>query len=102
MIINELDRAKQYLPLVEQQAKGQAPGASQGEKFSDTLKELIDDTNTLQVQSADLTERMIKGEPVDIHDVMIASEKAKTSFQLLMEIRNRFLDMYREISRMQT
>ena len=102
MLINEIDRAKPYLPLIEQQAKGQAPDIGQGEKFSDTLKELIQDTNTLQVQSANLTERMIKGEPVDIHDVMIASEKAKTSFQLLMEIRNRFLDMYREISRMQT
>ncbi len=102
MIINELDRAKPYLPLIQQQAKSQAPDEVQGGKFSDTLKELISDTNTLQIQSGELTERMIKGEPVDLHDVMIASEKAKTSFQLLMEIRNRFLDMYREISRMQT
>ncbi|MBI5325534.1 MAG: flagellar hook-basal body complex protein FliE [Ignavibacteriae bacterium] len=102
MIINEIDRSKPYLPLIQQQAKGQSPEVVQGEKFSDTLKELIDDTNTLQIQSADLTERTIKGEPVDLHDVMIAYEKAKTSFQLLMEIRNRFLDMYREISRMQT
>jgi len=102
MIINELDRAKPYLPLIQQQAKNQAPDEVQGEKFSDTLKDLISDTNSLQKESGELTERMIKGESVDIHDVMIASEKAKTSFQLLMEIRNRFLDMYREISRMQT
>jgi flagellar hook-basal body complex protein FliE len=102
MITNEIERGKPYLPLIQQQAKLQAPEEVQGEKFSDTLKELISDTNSLQIQSADLTGRMIKGEPVDIHDVMIATEKAKTSFQLLMEIRNRFLDMYREISRMQT
>jgi flagellar hook-basal body complex protein FliE len=102
MITNEIERAKPYLPLLQQQAKSQQSEEVQGESFSNTLKEFISDTNTLQIQSADLTERMIKGEPVDLHDVMIASEKAKTSFQLLMEIRNRFLDMYREISRMQT
>jgi flagellar hook-basal body complex protein FliE len=44
---------------------------------------------------------MIKGEPVDLHDVMIASAKAKTGFQLLMEMRNKFVDMYKEVSRMQ-
>lgn len=70
-------------------------------KFTDTLNELIGDVNTLQKQSSDLTERFIKGEPVDIHDVMIASEKAKTGFQLLLELRNKFTDMYREIIRLQ-
>lgn len=70
-------------------------------KFTDTLNELITDVNTLQKQSSDLTERFIKGEPVDIHDVMIASEKAKTGFQLLLELRNKFTDMYREIIRLQ-
>ena len=55
----------------------------------------------MQKDSNALTEKMIKGEPVDLHDVMIASEKAKTSFQLLLEIRNKFLDMYQEVHRMQ-
>jgi flagellar hook-basal body complex protein FliE len=70
-------------------------------KFTDSLKELISDTNSLQKDSTELTEKMIKGEPVDLHDVMIAAEKAKTSFQLLLEMRNKFLDLYREVSRIQ-
>ncbi len=74
---------------------------SDGTKFTDTLNELISDVNTLQKQSSELTERFIKGEPVDIHDVMIASEKAKTGFQLLLELRNKFTDMYREVIRLQ-
>jgi len=48
-----------------------------------------------------MTESFIKGEPVDIHDVMITVEKAKTSFELLMELRNKGLDLYREVLRMQ-
>jgi flagellar hook-basal body complex protein FliE len=44
---------------------------------------------------------MVVGEEVDLHEVMIAVEKAKTSFDLLMEIRNKTIDAYREIMRMQ-
>lgn len=70
-------------------------------KFTDTLKDFISDVNQLQKESHSLTEKFIKGEPVDLHNVMISIEKAKTSFQLLMEMRNRFLDMYQELNRMQ-
>lgn len=69
--------------------------------FADTLKEFIGDIDSLQKESGQLTERFLKGEPVDIHEVMIAAEKSKTSFQLLVEMRNKFLDFYREVSRMQ-
>jgi flagellar hook-basal body complex protein FliE len=80
---------------------GITPKSPADSKFTDTLNELISDVNTLQKQSSDLTERFIKGEPVDIHDVMIASEQAKTGFQLLLELRNKFTDMYREVIRLQ-
>ncbi len=69
--------------------------------FVDTLKEFIEDVNTLQKDSAMQTERFIKGEPVDLHTIMIAAEKAKTSFHLLLELRNKALDLYREINRLQ-
>ncbi len=100
MNISEIERAKPYLPLVQQQAENQKTGLPQGGSFADTLKEFISDTNSLQKQSDVLDEKFIKGEPVDIHNVMIAAEKAKTSFQLLMEIRNKFIDMYKEVSKM--
>ena len=40
------------------------------------------------------------GEISDVHDVMMAVEKAGTSFQLLMEMRNKMMDAYQEIKRM--
>jgi flagellar hook-basal body complex protein FliE len=43
----------------------------------------------------------VSGEAVDLHEVMIAAEKARTSFDLLMEIRNKTVEAYREIMRMQ-
>ncbi len=101
MIINETVAGKQYLPLVQQQQAETGIKPEAGPKFTDTLKEIIDDVNSLQKESGLLTEKFIKGESVDIHDVMIASEKAKTGFQLLMELRNKGLELYREIQRMQ-
>lgn len=69
--------------------------------FSDTLKGFVDDVNAMQKDSAKQSERFLKGEAVDVHDVMIAAEKAKTTFQLLMELRNKALDVYKEALRVQ-
>ncbi len=101
MTVNELQAGKLYLPLVQQQQKGLPAKNPDDIKFSDTLKEFIDDVDQLQKNSIELTDKFIKGEPVDIHDVMIASEKADTSLKLLMELRNKGLDLYREVLRMQ-
>jgi flagellar hook-basal body complex protein FliE len=72
-----------------------------GVSFSDTLKQAIGDVNDLQAEAGKAVEQMVAGEAVDLHEVMIAAEKAKTSFDLLMEIRNKALDAYREIMRIQ-
>lgn len=100
MIINELEKGGQHLPLVQQQGKN-TPQSKQSVTFADTMREFISDVNNLQVESKDLQEAFIKGEPVDLHDVMISAEKAKTSFELLLELRNKALDLYREVNRLQ-
>ncbi len=103
MILSDLLAVRQYEPLQQQRERVASPQGQlpQGETFADTLKEFAGDVNAQQVESGDATERMIKGEPIDIHDVMIAAEKAKTSFQLLLELRNKALDLYREVIRIQ-
>ncbi|MBM2815143.1 MAG: fliE [Ignavibacteria bacterium] len=101
MVLNEINAAKQYLPIVTQKAEVTGDASHKSESFTDTLKEFISDVNTMQKDSAEQTERFIKGEPVDLHDVMITAEKAKTTFQLLMELRNKGLDLYHEVNRMQ-
>lgn len=81
--------------------KGIETSVSKEPSFIDTLKQMIEEVNQLHQEAKEKQEAFIKGEPVEIHDVMIAAEKAKTSFQLLMEIRNKFIDFYREIIRLQ-
>ncbi len=72
-----------------------------GASFGQTLTQAISDVNDLQSQAGKAVESMVAGEGTDLHDVMIAVEKARTSFDLLMEIRNKTIDMYQEIMRIQ-
>ena len=69
--------------------------------FGATLSQAISDVNSLQSEAGKAVEKMVTGEASDLHDVMIAVEKARTSFDLLMEIRNKTIDVYREIMRIQ-
>lgn len=72
-----------------------------GNQFGELFKGVIDGAVNAQSEANTLTEQFIKGDDVELHEVMIAGEKAKTSLQLLMEIRNKSLDMYKELTRIQ-
>ncbi len=69
--------------------------------FGDTLKTFLKEVNQLQAEAADHVEALVTGETVDIHDVMIAMEKASVSFEMVMEIRNKILEAYQELIRTQ-
>ncbi|PJA96770.1 MAG: flagellar hook-basal body complex protein FliE [Ignavibacteriales bacterium CG_4_9_14_3_um_filter_34_10] len=62
---------------------------------------LLDNVKNDQAAAEKVTNDFIEGKGVEIHEVMIAGEKAKTSLQLLLEIRNKTIDMYKELTRIQ-
>jgi flagellar hook-basal body complex protein FliE len=69
--------------------------------FGDTLKGLVNDVDRMQKTAQETTRRMLTGEVEDVHQVMVAMEEAQTSFQLMMEIRNKIVEAYKEVMRMQ-
>ncbi len=69
--------------------------------FGVTLRQTINDVNNLQNEAGKAVQKMVAGENIDLHEVMIAVEKARTSFDLLMEVRNKAVETYRELMRMQ-
>ena len=78
--------------------KGESP---QGRTFVDTLKSFTSQVDQ-EINGANRkTEEFAVGKDHDLHDIMIASEKADLSFRLLLQIRNKLLDAYQEIMRMQ-
>ena len=69
--------------------------------FSDVLGEKIQAVNDKIIKSEETTINFINGEEEDIHNVMIATEEAKGSLQLAVEVRNKLVEAYKEILSMQ-
>lgn len=69
--------------------------------FADTLKESIRQVNDAQLQADQAISDLTTGKQQDLHQTMIAIEKANLSFELMMQVRNKILSAYEEISRMQ-
>ncbi len=68
--------------------------------FNNVLNNFVKDVNTAQLDSKKMVSDFVEGKDVELHEVMIAGQKAKTSLELLMQIRNKTVDMYRELTRM--
>lgn len=69
--------------------------------FGNVLGQFVKGVHDSQLESKQMTKDFVEGKDVELHEVMIAGEKAKTSLELLMEIRNKTIDMYKELTRMQ-
>lgn len=78
-----------------------APGAADGKTFSDVLRKSVDEVNTLQGQANTAINEMMAGRNKNIHETMLAIERADDSLKLMMQVRNKILEAYREVMRMQ-
>lgn len=82
--------------------EGKPPtGTKDSADFQALLSDFIRDVNDMQKTAGDAVKQLASGETTEIHDVMIAVEKAGVSFELMMEIRNKMLEAYQEIMRTQ-
>ena len=69
--------------------------------FSDMFREKLSEVNELQKDSQAMTASFAAGETDNVHDVMIASEKAKVAVNLTTAVQTKVLDAYNEIMRLQ-
>ena len=85
---------------------------NEGELFSNVLKESLDKINEQQIVADKSTEAFVKGEDIDIifnkriqdidiSEVMLAGAEASASLQFAVQVRNKLVEAYQEISRMQ-
>ena len=68
--------------------------------FVQTLQDTMQKVEALQTEAEKQVEGMVSGQGVDVHSAMIAVEKADLSFQLMMQVRNKIVDAYQQISQM--
>ena len=87
-------RAAENAPL-------QPTGATGAKSFADTLKDSIGQVNQLQKDADVKMQQLATGKTDNIQDVMIAAEKADIGLRLMMQVRNKLVDAYSEVMKMQ-
>jgi flagellar hook-basal body complex protein FliE len=89
-------------PNLDQLGSTPASGASEGEdNFGSVLTNAINQVEQLHGSAEQQVTDLLKGDRSDVHNVMIAVEKADIAFQLMMQVRNKIVSAYQEVSRMQ-
>lgn len=83
-----------------------APASSQAtdsrwDGFANMLTEQMSETNRMQLEAADLTQKAALGNAgVSLHDAQIASSQADLSLRMMVQVRNRAVEAYKEIMNM--
>ena len=77
------------------------PTALGGPSFGDTLTKAVNSVSDSQQTAADTLNAFLRGDNVELHQVMAATEEAQISLQMLIEVRNKFTEAYSTITTMQ-
>ncbi|SVB72155.1 uncharacterized protein METZ01_LOCUS225009 [marine metagenome] len=79
----------------------QATQAVQGVAFGDVLNQFVSEVNDKQIASGQAVNDLLSGKDIPLHQAMIAMQEAGVAFQLMVEVRNKLLEGYQELMRMQ-
>jgi flagellar hook-basal body complex protein FliE len=80
-------------------AAGSAKQGADGSGFLDTLRTAVDQVGQLQSEADTQVASMLSGNGQDVHSAMIAVEKANLTFELMVQVRNKIISAYQEVSR---
>ena len=69
--------------------------------FTDVLNNAVNKVNDSQVKANNDIEALIKGDDITMHEVMLSTQEAQISMQLMLEMRNKLCDAYKELSSVQ-
>ena len=79
---------------------GQNDAVEAGRSFSQFLNDALTNVSTAEKAAEDIGTAFALGEPVEIHDVMLAFSKAEMTMRMFIELRNKVIEVYQEIMRM--
>ena len=72
-----------------------------GSSFDVSIRDALEQVNNLQSEADSLAQKFAVGDPVDTHEVMLTMQKASLALQLTIQVRNKVVEAYQEIMRMQ-
>jgi flagellar hook-basal body complex protein FliE len=82
-------------------AAAKPPGGAAPASFGAVLKDSLSEVNRLQEKADAAITALASGEKASLHDTMIAMEQASISFRLMMQVRNKIVEAYQEVMRIQ-
>ena len=88
-------------PFIQNQLFDKVKPENKVEGFGQIFKDALKEVSTAQNESDKMTNQLVTGEVQDVHEVMIASQKASLSLQMTMQVRNKVVEAYQEVMRMQ-
>ncbi len=77
------------------------PSETPAKTFTEILKTSISEVDNLQLETDGAIQDLVSGKEKNVHEVMVAMEKASLSLELLVQVRNKVIAAYDEIRRMQ-
>lgn len=95
--MREIRNSNVAVPSPNADFKGEASGKS----FADTLKDAVNSVNTMQKTADVKAQELAVGKTQDIADVMITAEKADIALKLMVQVRNKIIEAYQDIMKMQ-
>lgn len=89
------------LQLLEDTNQATKVSESQQISFTDLLKDKISEVNNMKIDADKITQDFVLGNTDNIHQVMIATEKAKIALELTTAIQNKVVTAYKDVMRIQ-
>ncbi|HBY64236.1 MAG TPA: flagellar hook-basal body complex protein FliE [Solibacterales bacterium] len=86
------------LPALAQPAALSKPG---GPAFKDVLQDAVQRVDAFQKDAAKSVDRFLSGESDDVHSTILAAQRAELSLELFLQVRNKVVNAYQEVMRMQ-
>jgi flagellar hook-basal body complex protein FliE len=96
-LLNQAPHAVTSAAGTAREALKMSPSQESGPGFGDVLSGFMGKVNNSQNQADHMVESLALGEPVDVHQVMIALGEASNSLQLTLQVRNKVLEAYQEL-----
>lgn len=87
--------------LEKSQATSQSTSSAAQPSFADTLKDAVGTVNQLQIDSDKKMQELATGKTTNIPEVMMAAEKADIAMRMMVQMRNKMIEAYQEVMKMQ-
>ncbi|MBO8137514.1 MAG: flagellar hook-basal body complex protein FliE [Desulfotomaculum sp.] len=86
--------------IINEQTQANGSSEKNAVSFGEVLNNAVKNLNETQLKAEEIKLKFVTGEVQDIHQVTIAMQEAKIAMDLAVEVRNKLLEAYQELSRM--